>query len=172
MHSMRSKNSLVTCRLFLQGKLLLKWCAELVCESPCVVPGPHLGSQGLGSSFLGCLPAEMLVVVPLACVIGEDFQDSGSDSRNLPVCWQIYWPGLESLGWEKTGWKGGWWLPAILIFLPIGAPPAEAVQMSCFLDDRKLGGRQHFVFISDTFRIETNTQYWVLGILGILGKTP
>lgn len=104
---------------------------SLFVRAPVCCPAPTWGPKDLAPASWGCLPAEMLVVVPLACVIREDFQDSGSDSRNLPVCWQIYWPGLESLGWEKIGWKGGWWLPAILIFLPIGAPPAEAVQMSC-----------------------------------------
>lgn len=40
-------------------------------------------------------PTEILMVIFLASIPGWDFQDSGSNSRNLPLGWQLFcWPDL------------------------------------------------------------------------------
>lgn len=70
-------------------------------------PNPSRARCVLASAGRAVHPTEILIGILLASPAGRDFQDSGGNSRNLPLTWQLFhWPDLERLGREKTGHRG------------------------------------------------------------------
>lgn len=85
-------------------------------------PNPSQAGCGLAQAGSVLHPTEILIVILLASAAGWDFQDSGSNSRNLPLSWLLFcWPGVGRLDGEKTGHKGanivGDHVPSLPLFL-------------------------------------------------------